>query len=342
MSDIQLGPVVTDVSGPYLTPEDQELLLHPMLGGIILFARNYQSPGQLVELVESIRAINPHIVISVDQEGGRVQRFKEGFTRLPSMQKAVNVFSDENECADLLSDLGWLMASEVIAHGVDHSYAPVLDADDCQCKAIGDRSFARSPEKVTEYAAAFIRGMNQAGMPVTGKHFPGHGKVSADSHHELPVDNRDFDQLYREDLIPFVKLLPQLDAIMPAHILFTLIDSERPVGFSKKWVTEILKGKMGFKGIVFSDDLTMQGAASVGGYSIRAEMAFEAGCDIAIVCNNPQGGMEVLNAAGKIDRTSKQSLLCMRARRQISMDDLRQTDRWLSIQDKLKKYNLTN
>ncbi|WNO07579.1 beta-N-acetylhexosaminidase [Teredinibacter sp. KSP-S5-2] len=342
MSDIQLGPVVTDVSGPYLTSEDRDLLLHPMLGGIILFARNYQSPEQLIELVESIRAINPRIVISVDQEGGRVQRFKEGFTRLPSMQKAVDVFVDDEERLDFLSDLGWLMASEVIAHGVDHSYAPVLDADDCQCKAIGDRSFSKNPEKVTDYATAFIRGMNQAGMSVTGKHFPGHGKVTADSHHELPVDDRSIDQLYRDDLIPFVKLLPQLNAIMPAHILFPQIDPVRPVGFSKKWVTEILKEKMGFKGIVFSDDLTMQGAASVGRYSVRAEMAFEAGCDIAVVCNNPEGGMEVLNAAEKVNLTSKQSLQCMRARQQISVNDLKQTERWLAVQDKLKKYNLTN
>lgn len=344
MFDSKLGPVVTDLDGLELNQADIDILQNQLVGGIILFARNYSDPIQLRELTASIKDIRPDVLISVDQEGGRVQRFREGFTRLPSMQAAAN-YCDEDLCYwyGFVEDLGWLMASEVIAHGVDLSYAPVLDLDDNKSKAIGDRSFSADWQVTVEMAKAFMSGMKDAGMSVTGKHFPGHGAVVCDSHMKLPVDYRTYSEVIESDLKPFITLLPQLDAMMPAHILYPDVDPDQPVGFSKKWVTDILKLQMGFDGVVFSDDLTMQGAASSGNYSTRARLAIEAGVDALIVCNDRPGSLEILDYLSvNHDLVKPSRLERVKSRAKIDISQLKASERWSSTREKIDNLNAKN
>ncbi len=344
MFDFKLGPVVTDVDGLELNTADKDLLQNPLVGGIILFARNYANPIQLCELTAALREVRPDILISVDQEGGRVQRFREGFTDLPSMQAAAT-YCDEDLCYWLgfVEDLGWLMASEVIAHGVDLSYAPVLDLDDNKSKVIGDRSFSTDWQMTVAMAKAFMTGMKDAGMAVTGKHFPGHGAVVCDSHLKLPVDDRTYAEIRESDLKPFITLLPLLDSIMPAHILFPEIDKEQPVCFSKKWITGILKTKLGFNGVVFSDDLTMQGAALSGNYAIRAKLALEAGVDAVLVCNNRKGTNEILQFLEGNSFLCKPSMLeKVKARGAIDVTHLKASERWEATREKIDKLQAKN
>ncbi|WP_444907930.1 beta-N-acetylhexosaminidase [Microbulbifer sp. SSSA008] len=286
------GPVMVDIEGLELTEEDCELLRHPMVGGLIFFARNYRDRQQLIQLVNSIRAVRPEILLAVDQEGGRVQRFRDDFTRIPSMQALSAVASNEQ-----LQDVGWLLAAELLAVGVDFSFAPVLDADDSHSRVIGDRSFCPDPAQLTALARPFIQGMREAGMATTGKHFPGHGHVLEDSHVELPEDKRSLDQVLATDALPFIDCIgtQELTAVMPAHIRFINIDSQ-PVGFSRYWLQDVLRGQLGFTGVIFSDDLSMEGAGAAGGYGDRIRAALEAGCDMGIVCNNRIGAFEALAA----------------------------------------------
>ncbi len=272
-----------------------ELLQNPQVGGVILFARNVQSREQVAALVAQIRAVAAHLLIAVDQEGGRVRRFREGFSPLPAMQQLGDLCLKDREAGLALSrDTGWLMAAEVIACGLDISFAPVLDVDRDTSSIIGDRAFSDQPQLVIDVAAAFIQGMNEAGMAATGKHFPGHGGIFADSHLEAPVDQRDWQQLWEHDLRPFVALCPALGGIMPAHITFPAIDPDS-VGFSPFWLREILRDKLGFSGVIFSDDLAMKGADVAGGYQRKAELALQAGCDMILVCNDRSGALEVLD-----------------------------------------------
>lgn len=290
------GPVIADLAGLTLTQEESQLLLHPYLGGIILFSRNYQSIVQLKTLISSIRAIRPELLICVDQEGGRVQRLVEDFTKLPALH-TIGQYIDNmsmDAAKKLANLLGYLMAKEIRAIGIDLSFAPVLDLHRGISDIIGNRAIHRDPTKVSELALEYINGMHQAGMPATGKHFPGHGAVEVDSHLGLPVDNRDFDEI-EEDMFPFAKLAHALDAIMPAHIVFPKIDAQ-PVGFSTMWLKQILRQTLQFDGVIFSDDLTMEGAAGLGDYPTRAKCALEAGCDFVLVCNNPEGAKAVLHA----------------------------------------------
>lgn len=289
------GPVIADISGLTLTQQESEFLLHRYLGGIILFSRNYQDITQLKKLISSIRAIRPELLICVDQEGGRVQRLVEGFTKLPPLH-TIGQYLDKlglDTAKKLANLLGYLMAKEVRAIGIDLSFAPVLDLHRGISEIIGNRALHRDPTKVAELAAEYINGMHQAGMPATGKHFPGHGAVAIDSHLGLPVDDRDFDEI-EEDMFPFAKLAQKLDAIMPAHIVFSKIDTQ-PVGFSTLWLKQILRQTLKFEGVIFSDDLTMEGAAGLGDYPTRAKCALEAGCDFVLVCNNAEGAKAVLN-----------------------------------------------
>ncbi len=291
-----LGPVMLDVESLTLSEEEQIMLSHPLVGGVIYFARNYESPSQIKALSDSIRQIRPELLIAVDQEGGRVQRFKNGFTRLPPMQKFLPLYRKNTEAAlKLVKDSGWLMAAELLAVGVDFSFAPVLDLDDCGCEVIADRSFSPKPDEVIALAGAWMEGMHEAGMATTGKHFPGHGSVTTDSHLELPVDSRDIADIATKDLVPFAALLTQLDAIMPAHILFSKVDGGNSVGFSNYWLQTILREDLGFDGVIFSDDLSMEGAAASGSYMARAKLALNAGCDMILVCNNRAGALEILN-----------------------------------------------
>ncbi len=291
------GPVILDLLGCDLLPEEAEMLQHPLVGGVILFSRNFEDPQQLKDLCQKIRknSRQPQL-ITVDQEGGRVQRFKRGFSVIPPMGELGKVFvSDQQKAMAEAEHFGHLMASELLSVGVDLSFAPVLDLNKELNSVVGDRSFHQDPRIVITLARAFMKGMHRAGMKTTGKHFPGHGSVTVDSHYGQPLDPRDFDTIAANDLIPFMELMQQdLDAIMPAHILFPEID-DKPVCFSEKWLKTILRKKLQFSGMIFSDDLNMKGAAASEDYSARAKMALDAGCDMVLICNNRQGALEILD-----------------------------------------------
>ena len=286
-----LGPVMLDVQGVELQPVEKEILAHPAVGGVILFSRNYESPDQLIALCQAIHAVRtPPLLISVDQEGGRVQRFRSQFTQLP----AAGLVAKSKDALQMAEQSGWLMATEVIAGGVDLSFAPVLDLDYGVSSVIGDRAFHRQPSKVAELALAYQRGMHHAGMATVGKHFPGHGAVVADSHAQLPEDERDYADLEKEDLIPFERLIVNgLNGIMAAHVLYPAIDSQ-PAGFSRFWLQETLRQRMNFQGVIFSDDLSMGGAEWAGGYTDRADRSLDAGCDMILVCNKPEQAVAVV------------------------------------------------
>lgn len=303
--DKRLGPVILDIAGHELQAEEKDILTHPKVGGLILFSRNYESTNQLFDLIRTIREVRRDLIVCVDHEGGRVQRFREGFTVLPTVQNLSLLFDissdDAKHCA---TELGWLMSFELLSYDIDLSFAPVLDLDDNVSDIIGDRSFSADPNIAIELASAFIDGMHDAGMAATGKHFPGHGGVKADSHLELPVDPRSFDKLQAHDLKPFVTLHDKLDAVMSAHIAFPQVDSQL-VSYSSFWLQEYLRNTVGYKGVIFSDDLSMEGAAGSGSYSQRAQEALLAGCDSVLVCNNPSGAIEVIQALEKERRFDK-------------------------------------
>lgn len=328
------GPLMLDLEGLSLTQEEAELLRHPCVGGVILFARNFVAIEQLTALVAEIRAVRADLLLAVDQEGGRVQRFREGFTRLPPMQR---LGSPQGQLdLALLRDCGWLMAAEVMACGVDFSFAPVLDVDDCGCEVIADRSFNADPAVATTAARAFIEGMHEAGMAVTGKHFPGHGGVRADSHLETPFDYRTLAELEARDLIPFRNLVGQLDAVMPAHIVFPAVDT-LPVGFSPRWLQQILRRDCGFTGVIFSDDLSMKGADIAGGYTDKARCALQAGCDMLLVCNNRAGALEVLDYLAGRSAAVNPRLGKMASKPHFSLPQLQASERWRNTRARLEK-----
>ncbi|WP_068634624.1 beta-N-acetylhexosaminidase [Thauera butanivorans] len=296
------GPVMIDVAGTALTDEERECLLDPLVGGVILFARNYTGSEQLRALTADIRALrDPALIIAVDHEGGRVQRFRsDGFTRLPSMRSLGVLWEQDHFAAlDAARAAGFVLAAELRVHGVDLSFAPVLDLDYGTCRAIGNRAFHRDPQAVAALAQAVVAGMAQAGMGAVGKHFPGHGFAEADSHHEVPVDTRDFDTLWNEDIAPYRhRLGRQLAGVMPAHVIYPRADpspAPQPAGFSPFWLKEVLRTRLGFQGVIFSDDLNMEGARVAGDIVGRARTAHEAGCDMLLVCNRPDLAAELLD-----------------------------------------------
>jgi beta-N-acetylhexosaminidase len=314
-----------DIEGTMVTAEERERLSHPKAGGVILFARNYESPEQMEELVHDLHRIRrPRLITAVDQEGGRVQRFKKGLTTLPPMRRLGEIFDENPSRAKRLSDLcGWLLAAELRAMDVDVSFAPVLDLDYGQSEVIGDRAFHSDPEAVWTLAHHFANGMKSAGMSSVGKHFPGHGGVQADSHHELPKDMRTMEELEASDLIPFRKLIfYDIPGIMTAHILFPNIDP-KPVTFSKFWLQDILRKKLGFRGVIFSDDLSMEATQGAGSMADRANLALEAGCDMVLVCNNPKGAAEALDGLKThIDPNSQLRLVRMHGQAMMPLDEL--------------------
>ncbi|MCY7389140.1 MAG: beta-N-acetylhexosaminidase [Burkholderiales bacterium] len=287
---------MADVGGLELVADDITRLQHPLIGGVILFARNFSSPEQLKTLTAGIHELRePPLLIAVDHEGGRVQRFREGFTQIPPMRLLGLQWDVSRQDATHLSEnVGYVMASELIAHGIDFSFAPVLDVDWGESGVIGDRAFHKEPVAIAELGSALIAGMEKAGMGAVGKHYPGHGFVRADSHHEVPIDERSFEEINQADLIPFKLLAEQgLRAVMPAHVIYPLVDS-KPAGFSSKWLKEILRGEIGFDGLIFSDDLSMEGASTAGSVTQRAYAALNAGCDMVLLCNDPVLADELL------------------------------------------------
>ncbi len=285
------GPLMIDIAGLQLTDLDRERLSHPLVGGLILFARNYQSPQQLSELTAAVHALrSPRLLIAIDHEGGRVQRCREGFTCLPPMRQLGELWEKNPQRAlDAAQQTGYVLAAELLTRGVDLSFTPVLDLDWGHSSVVGDRSFHRDPQVVTRLAGQLIEGLHQAGMKACGKHFPGHGWAEADSHVAMPVDERGVDEL-ETDIEPY-RHLP-LDAIMPAHVIYPQVDL-RPAGFSPVWIRK-LREDIGFEGVVFSDDLSMEGASVAGDIVDRVEAAWNAGCDMLLVCNAPNKAAEVL------------------------------------------------
>jgi len=322
---------MVDVKGTELDQQERQMLMHPLVGAVILFSRNYESPEQLQRLVKEIHQLRePQLLVAVDHEGGRVQRFRDGFTLLPAVRRIGEIYDKDKALARKMArEHGWLMASELRAMDVDFSFAPVLDLDYGSSQVIGDRAFHARPEAVADLAHAYIQGMHEAGMAATGKHFPGHGFVAADSHVAIPEDDRELDELRHRDMIPFERLATNgLAAIMPAHIIFRQID-KRPAGFSSYWLQDVLRRQLGFQGVIFSDDLSMEGASVAGGFPARAQAALAAGCDMVLVCNNPDAAAEVLSKLEhEANPVSHARLARMHGRHTIKPAELHRDPRW--------------
>lgn len=328
---MSLGPLMVDVAGTALTDIERERLAHPLVGGVILFARNYQAPEQVADLVTEIHALRKtHLLVAVDHEGGRVQRFREGFTRLPPVACLGDCYrQDRARAVHLAQEAGWLMASELRAVGVDFSFAPVLDLGRQGGGVIGDRAFGRSPDAVAELAIAYMHGMHAAGMAAVAKHFPGHGGVGEDSHLTLPEDRRPYADIASSDLVPFERLVAAgVPGIMSAHILYSHV-APLPATYSSFWLHEVLRQRLGFQGVVFSDDLSMAGAGEVGGYGARARTALDAGCDMLLVCNAPDAVAEVLAALnGHVDPVAQLRRVRLHGKHPVDPKRLRRSTRW--------------
>lgn len=310
MKEAAIGPIILDVEGLTLTQEEKEILLHPNVGGVIFFSRNFESREQLALLAHHIKSIRPTCLLCVDQEGGRVQRFTRGLTKLPKL-KVLGDLIDTNaypleKIHQTAEKLGQLMALEVRSLGVDLSFAPVLDLDQRISDVMKDRAIHGDPAIVSELGTSYIKGMATVGMKATGKHFPGHGSVKIDSHLALPEDLRSFDEI-ENDLAPFRYLIHQgIAGIMPAHIIYPNID-QYPVGFSSYWLQKVLRQELRFQGTIISDDLSMEGASGMGNYAERANKAISAGCDYVLVCNNRKGAISVLEGTSTINNASTQN-----------------------------------
>ena len=326
-----LGPLMVDIAGYELDPEDRELLRHPAVGGVILFTRNYGDTEQVTALSDAIHRLrDPHLLVAVDQEGGRVQRFRDGFTRLPPPGCLGKILDQDRKRALHLAEVtGWLMAAEMRAVGIDISFAPVLDLDYGVSTIIGNRALHPRPEGVAALAQAYQRGMHEAGMAATGKHFPGHGAVVADSHLELPIDERPYEDIAQWDLVPFERMIHAgLAAVMMAHVIYSSVDPNA-AGFSPFWIREVLRKRLEFQGVVFSDDLSMAAAACAGGYVDRARTAMEAGCDMVLVCNQREAAAAVADALlGYISPVTHSRLVRMHGHPTRGLQMLQSTPRW--------------
>jgi len=328
---MSLGPVMVDVQGVSLDNEERELLRHPLVGAVILFSRNYQSPEQVKALIDEIHAVrDPHLLVAVDHEGGRVQRFRSGFAALPAVRLLGEIYDhDKKRARHLAEEAGWVMASELRAVGVDFSFAPVLDLDLGRSGVIGNRAFHSQPAAAADLAGAYMMGMRRAGMAATGKHFPGHGYAEADSHLAIPEDDRTLDDILQQDVLPYERLIPNgLAAIMPAHVIYSRVD-EKPAGFSPFWLKEILRKRLGFQGVIFSDDLNMEGASVAGDYVARAEAALLAGCDMVLICNNRPAAWQILRGLHhESDPVSQSRLARMHGLHPVTWSELHESSAW--------------
>lgn len=328
---MSLGPVMMDLVGTEISSVERELLLHPLIGGVILFTRNFESISQISEVISQIHQLRtPHLLVAVDHEGGRVQRFHDGFTRLPPAAAYKDIYKQsEKRGRECTEAAGWLMAAELRAIGVDFSFAPVLDLAHGVSGVIGDRAFHSKPEIVATLAYAFMHGMLSAGMHAVGKHFPGHGGVAEDSHHALPVDSRSFDTILHQDLIPFERMIRNnLSAIMPAHVVYDQVDN-KPAGYSQFWLQTVLRKRFNFQGVIFSDDLSMEAAGIAGSFPARAEAAMAAGCDMVLVCNHPEAVAEVIDELKDYSNpVSQLRLMRMHGKTMIPREALIESYRW--------------
>ncbi len=337
---MSLGPVMLDIDGQALSPSDRSLLVEPGVGGVILFDRNYRSPEQIADLAAEIRALRtPALLIAVDHEGGRVQRFREGFTALPPMRRIGAAYdSDPEEGERLARTAGWLIGAELRGVGVDLAFAPCLDLDWGLSTIIGNRAFHRRPDVVTALAAAFVQGMRSAGMAAVGKHFPGHGAVVPDSHLELPVDRREYGEIL-DDLSPYERLIGRrlLAGVMTSHIVYSDLD-ESPATFSAYWLKTELRQRLGYEGAVFSDDLSMAATRKFGSMPERVRLALGAGCDMVIICNDRPAAQSAVRALG--DYTNPLSLVRL-ARLHGTGGELRETlrasDEWQQANECLER-----
>ena len=328
--------MVVDVLGPVLTDEDRERIRHPAAGAVILFARNYENPDQLAQLTADIeRQREPALPVCVDHEGGRVQRFREGFSAIPPMRALGKLWDRDRDLArEAATSIGYIVAAELGAHGVDFSFAPVLDLDYGGSSVIGDRALHFDPTAVGALGACLVRGLAQGGVGAVAKHFPGHGYAEADSHVAVPRDERPFREIAKKDLVPYKTVIEAgLAAVMPAHVIYTQVDPE-PAGYSKHWLQDVLRGKLGFGGMVFSDDLSMEGAAVAGGPPERARAALAAGCDMVLLCNNPKGLDELLESLKEVPLTKPERLERMRKQ---GGRDLRKSVAYREAQEALQK-----
>lgn len=334
-----MARLMIDIEGERLSERERQWLANPLVAGVILFARSCRHAETTRQLCDAIRQLRPDILLAVDQEGGRVQRCKDQVSLLPAMARLPELVPAE-ALLPFIEDLGWLMAAEMIALGFDISFAPVLDLDFGRSDVIGDRAFGQTPEQVIERAGAWIRGMQQAGMAATGKHFPGHGHVIADSHLEAPVDQRTREQIEQQDLKPFAALAPVLAGIMPAHVSYPAIDAQ-VAGFSSYWLQQVLRQQLNFGGVIFSDDLAMAGAAVVGDYPARAQAAQAAGCDLLLVCNAPEAVEQLLNSLSLTDQQASedagftQRLAALKARSGWTLAELQGSERAQRIRARL-------
>ncbi len=332
-----------DIHGTSLSDEDKEVLLHPHVGGVILFTRNYESVSQLQSLVAEIHALRqPRLLIAVDHEGGRVQRFRDGFSHIPAAGMFGQIYDrDQLIARSLARQAGWLMAVELRGVDIDFSFAPVLDVDHGVSEVIGDRAFHHNPEVVAELAHAYMQGMADAGMAATGKHFPGHGAVAADSHLAVPVDTREYNDIYAQDILPFRRMIGYgLTGIMPAHVIYEKVDHQ-PAGFSHIWLQQILRERLQFQGVIFSDDLDMQGASVAGdSYIDRARAALNAGCDMVLVCNNRPAACEVIENLGDYnDPVAHLRLARMHGKGRVELSQLHASNQWRDVVNRLNKYS---
>lgn len=330
MKEGNLGPIMLDLKGPQLPQEEREMLLHPLVGGVILFSRNYRSPKQMAQLTERLRSLRkPPLLLGVDHEGGRVQRFRDGFTWLPACGAIGAVYDhDDRKGLELAAEYGWVMAMELAAVGVDFSFAPVLDLGSGLSRVIQDRAYHGDPEAVASLAQATVGAMRGAGMSAVGKHFPGHGSVAEDSHHELPIDTREMMAIEQSDLIPFQRLIGALAAIMPAHVVYSQVDG-KPAGFSRHWLQTVLRERLAFDGVVFSDDICMAGATVAGDHVARVQAALEAGCDMALLCNDSEAALRVLDGLDcKREPQSRRRLARMYGQGKAHWQELKQDKRW--------------
>ncbi len=327
------GRLMIDVDGKSLSEDDKFLISKNHVGGLILFSRNFDSYEQLKNLVKEIHAIKENIIIAVDQEGGRVQRFEKEFTKIPSMRE-VSIFKRENDDQEFIKDLAWLVSSELISVGIDINFAPVLDINRNISSVIGDRSFSDNFSELINNASDYIDGMHEAGMKSTGKHFPGHGNVIEDSHLELAKDQRKLQDLITTDIKPYIELKDKLDVIMCAHILFSEVDKNIP-SFSQTWIKDVLRHQINYKGLILSDDLSMLGSGNQS-LSKKAKMSFDAGCDMVIICNDRSGTKEVIEYLDQTGVELSSKISEIKSSKKINWNNLLINKRALTIKEKLK------